>query len=88
MQMLVGRVARCDDRVLELVAKARPKALPEIGYVEERGRRSVLNGHGIVQLYFPTQQTKKTVRFVKRMFVADRVEIVKDGSTSPASQEV
>ena len=41
MQLIEGRVARCEDKVLDLVAKAKPKALADVGYVEERSVRAI-----------------------------------------------
>ena len=76
MHMLQGKVARYEDKVLILISKAKPKALPDVGYVEERGRRAIETGRGVVPLFFPVQQSRRTVRFSRRLFVPGSVEII------------
>jgi len=82
MHLLAGKVTRSEDKVLSLVARAKPTALPEVGYVEERGRRAIKARQGIVEIFYPTQETKKTVRFSGRKFVATKVEIVPGSKSS------
>jgi len=87
MQQVEGRVAKFEDKVLTLVAKAKPKALSDVGYIEERGRLAIRNGQGIVKLYFPESETRRSVRFSRRLFVADRVELVRADAAPKESVE-
>ena len=76
MQLIEGKVTRYEDKVLVLVGKAKPKTLDDIGYVEERGRKAIKTGRGVVQLFFPAQQTRRTVRFSRRLFIATHMELL------------
>lgn len=90
MQLVEGKTARYEDQVLALVGKAKPKALDEVGYIDQKGLKAIQTGRGIVHLYYPTEQTRKTVRFARRMFIAGSVELVhppaqtRDAATLPA----
>ena len=65
---------KCQDRQLELVGKARPKKLEEVGFVEKKGRGRILRGEGNVEIFFPQKEDRRAVYFCKRVFLAGYAE--------------
>jgi len=65
---------RCQDRQLELVGKARPRKLGEVGYVEKKGRNRILRGEGNVEIFFLQKEDRKSVYYCKRVFLASFAE--------------
>jgi len=65
---------RFQDRELELVGKARPRKLGEVGFVEKKGRSRILRGEGNVEIFFPQKEDRNSIYYCKRVFLASYAE--------------
>jgi len=65
---------KCHDRELELVGKARPKKLGDVGFVEKKGRSRILRGEGNVEIFFLEKEDRRNVYYSKRVFLAGYAE--------------
>jgi len=68
------KTAKCEQRKLELVGKAKPRKLDSIGFVEKRGRQRLLQGKGHVEIFFPAREERRTIYYEKRVFLAQFAE--------------
>ena len=61
---------KCADRKLALVGRAKLTKADKVGFVEKKGRGRIKRGAGNVEIFFPEKEDKRTVRYVKRIFLA------------------
>ena len=71
---MIEKPDKCRDRELQLVGKARPKALGEVGFVEKKGRSRILRGEGHVEIFFLEKEDHRSSYYSKRVFLAEFAE--------------
>ena len=61
---------KCADRKLDLVGRAELTRANKVGFVEKKGRGRIRRGQGNIEVFFPEKEDKRTVRYAKRVFLA------------------
>ena len=67
---------KCEQRALALVGRARLVKLDKVGFVEKKGRNKILRGKGNVEVFFLEKEDKRSVRYVKRVFLAQYAQFL------------
>ena len=79
------KAAKCEDRRLRLVGKARSKALGDVGFIEETGKKAINKGRGAVEIFFLDREERRTIYYNRRVFLAQFAELVEVPLGSMAS---
>ena len=71
-----SKLDKYQDRELELVGRARPKMLDQVGFVEKKGRNRILRGEGHVEIFFPEREDRHATYYTKRVFLAQYAQFL------------
>jgi hypothetical protein len=81
------KIHRVGPRKLELVAEARATKAFVRGWVEALGRYQIRHQKGNVEIFCIERETAKTIYYERRVFLAERLQLVASKNGRPTTEE-